>query len=127
MRKLAILSILWAVVLANISYGQGAVKYVFVDADCAAGFEALPETDQKHVLTNLKEYSFDDPGQVLFAEDEIKGLFKAAVKDQYPNSLNQLDGIYVYMLNSAEEAREKMEALVEKYRSEGIALIEMEF
>ena len=126
MRRLAAFTILLILLIGNDGYAQESIRYVFVDAKCAAGFEALPDADQKHILTSIREMTFDDPAKVMFAENDVKGLFKAAIKDKYPDSLNQLEGVYVYILNSAEEARVSKDQLADKYRSRGIALIEMD-
>lgn len=105
---------------------QQSIKYAFVDADCKPGFEVAPDISQKRVLTSIKTFDFEDPAQALFAEDQVKAHFKSIIEELYPASLNQFKGVYVYMLNSPEDATAKREKLLADYREQEILLIDLE-
>jgi len=110
-----------------VSAQEKAVRFVFVDADCKPGFELMPQADLKHVITSIKLMEFDNASQVLFAEDEVKNEFINSIRETHPGSVNQFNGVYVYMLNSQEDAELKKKSLTDRYGAEGIEIIEIDF
>lgn len=127
MKSAALSFVVVLVVSLGTAMAQHATKYAFVDANCKKGFEVAPDANQKRIITNIKVFEFEDPAQALFAEDHIKSAFKAVIQEQYPASVNQFNGIYVYMLNDPDQAKEKRDNLIADYKKKGIHLIDLNF
>ncbi|NJN28031.1 MAG: hypothetical protein HC819_19700 [Cyclobacteriaceae bacterium] len=82
------------------------VRYILIEAPCKAGFNALPETKEKTILTNIFKINFETPFEMVNAEPQLIKDFEVALDKAYPNSRNQVKDILVYMLNTEKEAME---------------------
>ncbi len=123
------LMFIWLVVGLSATYGKAqstATRYVFVDADCKKGFELLPEARRKRIITSIAERDFVESIELLEAQGEIKGDFLEAIKEKYPSSVNQFNGIYVYMYMTREEAESKIAELKDHYKKRGYEIIDFE-
>lgn len=127
MKRTAISFVFVLIISLGAAAAQHAARYVFVDADCKQGFELAPDANQKRIITNIKLFEFEDPAQALFAEDHIKSEFKKVIQALYPTSINQFEGIYVYMLNDSDQAMEKRDELIAEYKNKNVHLIDLEF
>ncbi len=120
---------IWLITGLTATFGRAQssdTRYVFVDADCKKGFELLPDARRKRIITSIAERDFAGSVELLEAQEEIKGDFLAAIKDAYPSSVNQFNGIYVYMYMTKEEAEAKKAELADHYKKRGYKIIDFE-
>ncbi|MCG8311155.1 MAG: hypothetical protein MI975_27455 [Cytophagales bacterium] len=82
------------------------VRYILIEAPCKSGFNALPENQEKVLITKVFKKEFENAFEVVNAEQELIKAFEVAVEKAYPNQLNNVKDILVYMLNSEEEAKQ---------------------
>jgi hypothetical protein len=98
-------------------------RYAFVDADCKAGFSGITGEGAKRIVSEIMDLELA-PAALITAETDLGTQFRAAVDRKYPGSLNQFNGVYVYLFNDADAARKRRDEMISDYRSAEIALLE---
>ncbi len=108
MKILISLFFVFACQLANASPSieEVEVRYILIEAPCKNSFDALPNHEQKVILSNVFKVEFKNPFEVVNAEPDLLIKFEVALEKAYPNSRNQIKDIMIYMLNSEKEAKE---------------------
>lgn len=82
------------------------VRYILIEASCKTGFNALPDVKNKVILTKVWKEKFENAVEMVNAESTLITDFEVALEKAYPNQLNQVEEILVYMLNTEKEAKE---------------------
>ena len=81
------------------------IRYIIIEAECKPGFNALPDSKEKVIITKVWKEEFENAFEVVNAEPELIIEFEVALEKAYPNQLNQIEDILVYMLISEKEAK----------------------
>jgi len=81
------------------------VRYIIIEAECKPGFNALSDFKEKVIITKVWKEEFENAFEVVNAEPELIIDFEVALEKKYPNQLNQIEDILVYMLISEKEAK----------------------
>jgi len=125
--KTIILSLL---VLLNVSLlpwnsGDENIRYVLIEAKCKPGFDALPDYKDKIILTKVFKREFENPYEVVNAEPTLISEFEVALEKAYPNSINQVKDVLVYMLNTEKEAKELYDRKLKHCETMDIGIIDL--
>lgn len=106
MKLLLSLFIIFSSQIAYPSNHEDEVRYILIEAPCKNSFDALPNHEQKVILSNVFKVEFKNPFEVVNAEPDLVIKFEVALEKAYPNSRNHIKDIMIYMLNSEKEAKE---------------------
>lgn len=82
------------------------IRYILIEAQCEPGFKALPEFEEKVILTRIFKEEFENAFDLVNAEPQLIIDFEVALEKAYPNQRNNIKDILVYMLNTEKEAKE---------------------
>ncbi len=100
---------LFIVFASQIAFSSGLeeeVRYILIEAPCKKSFNALPEHEQKVIITNVFKVEFKTPFDLVNAQPELIKQFEVALEKAFPNSRNHVNDIMIYMLHSEKEAKE---------------------
>ena len=113
------MSLFLVLYLVPVAFGQKEteknIRYILIEAPCKPGFNALPESKEKVVLTKIFKMEFETPFEMVNAEPQLIVDFEVALEKAYPNSRNQIKDILVYMLNTEKEAKELYNRKIKQY------------
>lgn len=109
---------------ASATAQQTAHRYAFVDADCKAGFSGIPGEGAKRIVSTIMELELS-PAALITVESDLRTQFRAEVDRKFPGTLNQFNGVYVYLFNDGDAARIRRNEMISDYRSAEISLLEL--
>ncbi|MCK5277445.1 MAG: hypothetical protein KAQ62_04630 [Cyclobacteriaceae bacterium] len=101
------------------------VRYILIEAPCKANFNALPEYQDKVIITKVFKAEFENAFALVNAESELIVDFEVALENAYPNSRNQIKDILVYMLITEKEAKELYNRKMKQFKTLGTGVIEL--
>jgi len=123
------MSLFLVLYLVPVAFGQKEteknIRYILIEAPCKPGFNALPESKEKVVLTKIFKMEFETPFEMVNAEPQLIVDFEVALEKAYPNSRNQIKDILVYMLNTEKEAKELYNRKIKQFKTLGTGIIEL--
>jgi hypothetical protein len=91
-------------------------RYIIIEAPCKTGFNALPDYQEKVILTKVFKMTFENSAELINAEPELISNFELALENAYPNSRNQVKDILVYMITTEKEAKALYKRKVEQFK-----------
>lgn len=100
-------------------------RYILIEAPCKPGFPAVPEANQKVLLTKVFKVSFENAFELVNAEPELITEFEVALEKAYPNSRNQVKDILVYMIVDEKEAKDLYKRKLEQFKTLKTEVIEL--
>jgi hypothetical protein len=99
------------------------VRYILIEAPCKKSFPALPNQEQKVILSNVFKVEFENPFAMVNAEPDLVVKFEVALDQAYPNSRNQIKDIMIYMLNTEKEAKELLKRKKNQLKTQDTGVI----
>jgi len=100
-------------------------RYILIEAPCKPSFPALPDYDEKVIITKVFMAKFENEFELLNAENDLVVRFEVALEKSFPNSRNQISDIMVYMLNDQKEAKELFIRKKKLFKTLGTGVIEL--
>lgn len=101
------------------------IRYILIEAECEAGFNALPDFKEKVIITKVFKEEFENAFEIVNAEPELIVDFEVALEESYPNQRNQVKDILVYMLNTEKEAKELYKRKLKLFKTLEKGVIEL--
>jgi len=100
-------------------------RYIIIEAPCKTGFNALPDYQEKVILTKVFKVTFENSAELINAEPELISDFEVALEKAYPDSRNQVKDILVYMITTEDEAKALYKRKLEQFKTLKTGIIEL--
>lgn len=101
------------------------IRYILIEAPCTPSFNALPNYQDKVIITKVFKAEFENAFALVNAESDLIVDFEVALEKAYPNSRNQIKDIMVYMLTTEKDAKELFNRKKKQFKTFGAGVIEL--